>query len=233
MPVFQKRKRKNDETYSLWGTLFSAIVIAMVAAAFGLFFVEQDSPTPLSSASANLDQTNRIGLFVGHHSYETDHGAICADGLTERDINAQIADQLYADLTAQGYTVDMFYDFSNELNGYRADLLLALHVYGCMDNLEGGYRHVNLNDSSALNTCLNEYEEATSLERRYDAEYTNRYYRFQQTAETTPVLTIEMGMLEADRYLLTQQQDIVVTGLANTINCFSPLQAEKTIEAQG
>lgn len=225
MPVFHKRKRKNDEKYGLWGILTTALVIAMIASALGLFFVEQDSDETMRSAST-VHSTNRIGLYVGHHHNDTARGVVCADGLTEREINGAVADQLRAELLAQGYAVDMFYDKGAKLNGYRADLLISIHVYGCMNDIDSGYRSINISDDSALDRCMREYEAATSLERLENPAYTNDYTRFYQTAESTPVMTIELGMLEADRYLLTQQQDRVVSGLANTINCFSPVQLE-------
>lgn len=226
MPVFQKRKRKNDEKYNLWSTLISAILMALIVVGLGFFAVQEESESSALSAESAATQTNRIGLFIGHHYNETDLGAVCADGLNERDINTSTAAALKAELESQGYTVDTFTDYGGELNGYRADLLLSLHVYGCMDDLPSGYRISNVNDSQALNSCLTEYEAATGLERQYDASYMSLYPRFTETAQSTTVLVIETGMLEADRYLLTQEQDKVVEGLANTVNCYSPLQQD-------
>lgn len=225
MPVFHKRKRKNDEKYSLWSTLIAGLLIALLVAGLGLFVVEEDSDTPLSSAST-VNSTNQIGLFVGHHHNDTARGVVCRDGLNEREIIGSVADQLQAELLEQGYAVDMIYEIDAELAGYRADLLVAIHVYGCMDDIESGYRWINVNEDNTLERCMSEYEAATSLERLDNPAYTSEYSRFYQTAESTPVMTIELGMLEADRYLLTQQQDLVVNGLANTINCFSPLNLE-------
>lgn len=226
MPVFQKRKRKNDEKLHLWSTLISVVLMTLIVVGLGLFVTQEETEPSTLSANTNLEPTNRIGLFIGHHYNDDALGAVCDDGLTERSINASVAAGLKAELESQGYTVDTFTDYNGALNGYRADLLLVLHVYGCMDDLPSGYRISNVNDSQALNTCLTEYEDATGLERQYDASYMGLYPRFSETAQSTPVLVIETGMLEADRYLLTQEQYKVVDGLANTVNCFSPLQTD-------
>lgn len=220
MPFFEKRKRKNDENRSIWAMLIPILTMALIGAGLALFTVGDIT----ESAESSVSQINRIGLFVGHHQSDTDRGAVCADGLTERSINGSVANSLVADLTEQGYTVDLFYDFDSALSGYRADLLLVLHTRECIEDSLSGYRVINVNNPETLDQCLSAYETATDLERLVNPSYMQWYSQFNTIAESTPVLLIEMGMLEADRELLTTEQHRVVEGLANTLTCFSPLQ---------
>jgi hypothetical protein len=220
MPFFEKRKRKNDENRSIWAMLMPILALALIGAGLALFTVGDMT----KSAESSVNQTNRIGLFVGHHATEFERGAVCNDGLTERSINGNVADSLVADLTEQGYTVDLFYDFDSALRGYRADLLLVLHTRECIEDSLSGYRVINANNLDTLGQCLSAYETATDLEHLVNPSYMQWYSQFTTIAESTPVLLIEMGMLEADRELLTTESYRVVEGLANTLTCFSPLQ---------
>ena len=85
---------------------------------------------------------------------KTIYGAVCADGLTERTINEDVANALAEDLATKGYMIDIFTDYGGEVNGYRADLLLVIHVRGCTEDGPSGYRVINANDVSTLNQCL-------------------------------------------------------------------------------
>jgi len=224
MPFFEKRKRKNDEKSSILGFFLPILSLMLIGAGLGLFMFDE-STDATATANVSAEQTNRIGIVLGHHQSDYDLGAVCSDGLNERAIVEDVAQSLSANLTAQGYVVDKFYDYDRTLNGYRADLLLVLHTGECHEgSLLSGYRFMNDDSTPAFEDCLVNYELATGLENLPQASYMQWYPEYTTIAETTPVMLMEMGMPNADHALLSTESYKVVDGLANTLNCFSPLQ---------
>jgi hypothetical protein len=224
MPFFEKRKRKNDEKSTLWAMLMPILALMMVGAGLGLLMMDDVTEGTTASANVTSNQIQRIGLMLGHHHYSSDHGAVCSDGLTERTIVHDVAESLTKNLTSQGYTVDLFYDHDEALNGYRADLMLVLHTGDCIEGSDlSGYRIMNENNIQSLDQCLSEYESATGLSILENVSYMQWYPEFVTIAESTPVMLIEMGMPNADYDLLTSQSYKVIDGLANTLTCFSPV----------
>lgn len=226
MPFFEKRKRKNDENSTILGLLTPILALILIGAGLGLFMVDE-SAEATANANVTANQINRIGIMLGHHQSNSDFGAVCSDGLNERAIVEDVAQSLTVDLTKQGYVVDKFYDYGSTLNGYRADLLLVLHTGECIEGSSlSGYRFMNEDNVQVLEQCLSEYESATGLESLPHVSYMQWYPEFTTIAEMTPVMLIEMGMPNADHTLLSTESYKVVKGLANTLNCFSPLQGQ-------
>ena len=226
MPFFEKRKRKNDEKSSIFGLLMPLLALVMIGAGLGLFMMDDDAEAT-TSANVTANQINRIGIMLGHHQNSSDLGAVCSDGLNERGITEDIGQSLSVELTKQGYIVDKFYDYGAALNGYRADLLLVLHTGHCIEGSPlSGYRIMNENNIPTLDQCLSAYESATGLGILPQVDYMQWYAKFTTISETTPVMLIEMGMPNADHTLLSTESYKVVDGLANTLNCFSPLQGQ-------
>jgi|GEM_PF-6025243 len=224
MPFFEKRKRKNDETSSVFALLMPLFALVLIGAGFGLLMFD-DVAESTATANVTANQINRIGIMLGHHQSSSDLGAVCSDGLNERSITEDVGQSLTIELTKQGYVVDKFYDYGEALNGYRADLLLVLHTGECIEGSSlSGYRIMNENNIQSLDECLFEYESATGLDILPHVEYMQWYPAFTTISESTPVMLIEMGMPNADHELLSTESYKVVDGLANTMNCFSPLQ---------
>jgi N-acetylmuramoyl-L-alanine amidase len=174
-----------------------------------------------------------VGLVAGHAG--NDSGADCPDGLTEVEVNLRVADLVAEGLRRQGMRVEVMDEFDSRLAGFGADAFVAIHADSCqvdysgfkVANEEGG------SDASVrLATCLwDEYEKATGLS-RHSSTITldmTRYHAFREISTSTPASIIELGFLNADRELLTEQPDRAAKGIVNGIVCFlapSPSEAE-------
>jgi hypothetical protein len=73
-----------------------------------------------------------IGIVVGHWNDATkDPGAVCPDGLTEFQVNQDIATRVEQNLVEQGFDVDLLREFDDRLAGYRALALISIHADSC------------------------------------------------------------------------------------------------------
>jgi N-acetylmuramoyl-L-alanine amidase len=97
-------------------------------APFALFARPTSTPTaqPISPTSVPTPVIPRLGIVSGHHG--NDSGAVCRDGLTEAQVNYDIASRVATEMRQRGYTVDVLDEFDPRLNGYRALLLLSIHA---------------------------------------------------------------------------------------------------------
>jgi N-acetylmuramoyl-L-alanine amidase len=187
------------------------------------------TPTPLAPPT-------NIGIVSGHRGVHpdsglSDPGAVCADGLTEQQVNEMVASQVVSLLQGQGYTVDLLDEFDPRLNGYRALAVVSIHADSCeyINELATGFKVASFAESTApeedarLVSCLiNRYAATTGLEFRpnsitYDM---TDYHTFREIAPGTPGAIIEIGFLYLDRDYLTQHPDVVALGIARGIMCY-------------
>ncbi len=76
-------------------------------------------PVPLKPVQQRVAQSAgpiRIGIISGHKGF--DAGAVCADGLTEAEVNEAIAIKVIAILQAAGVPTDLLDEFDPRLDGY-------------------------------------------------------------------------------------------------------------------
>lgn len=167
----------------------------------------------------------RIGIIVGHRG--SDSGAVCDDGLTETEVNANIAEQVYAQLQAQGVRAELLDEFDERLQNYYGTAVISIHADSCVyyNELATGFKIAgsSFTDSSALSICLEQaYQEATQL--TYHANtitpHMTDYHAFREIAPGTPALIIETGFMYLDRELLTSEADVPATGIVNGILCY-------------
>lgn len=165
-----------------------------------------------------------VGLIAGHKG--NDSGAVCADGLTEAEINLKVAKLVAADLGRQGISVDILDEFDKRLRAYQADALVSIHSDSCESTFSGfkvASEEGGTKESERLANCVwDSYETSTGLPRHYDTitqDMTN-YHAFREISLDTPAAIIELGFLKADRELLTEQPERAATGVANGILCF-------------
>lgn len=187
------------------------------------------TPTPLAPPT-------NIGIVSGHRGLNPnsglpDPGSVCADGLTEQQVNEMVATQVVSLLQGQGYTVDLLDEFDPRLNGYRALAVVSIHADSCeyINELATGFKVASFVESTApeedarLVSCLiNRYAATTGLEFRphsitYDM---TDYHNFHEVAPGTPGAIIEIGFLYLDRDYLTQHSDVVALGIARGIMCY-------------
>ena len=186
-------------------------------------------PTAASATSAAVDITRRIGTVSGHHG--NDSGAVCGDGLTEAQVNYDIALRVASLLRADGYTVDVLDEFDSRLKGYQARLLLSIHADSCtyINDLATGFKVARVLDSKTpeeddrLVACItSRYKESTGL--RFHANTVTRdmtqYHSFYEIDPQTPAAIIETGFLYLDRQILTHKPESVAQGIYGGIQCF-------------
>lgn len=180
---------------------------------------------PVEQRLAQSPGPRRIGIIAGHKGF--DSGAVCADGLTEAAINAALAEKLVANLQSRGIRAEILDEFDAKLTGYSATALISIHADSCeyVNELATGFKisGSSFTDSSKLSICMeNAYGAATQLTYHANtitADMSN-YHVFREISPGTPAIIIEVGFMNKDRNLLTNDADRVVTGLINGVNCF-------------
>lgn len=192
------------------------------------FFPARPSPTPAPSSTPTLTPL-RIGIVAGHRGY--DSGAVCSDGLTEADVNFEIAQRIVATLRNRGYVVDLLDEFDARLTNYRALALVSIHADSCefINQEATGFKVARVLDSKVpqvedrLVACLRDrYAAFTGLHFHANSitpDMTS-YHGFYEIAPETPAAIIEIGFLYLDRPLLTQQPNRVAQGIVEGIVCF-------------
>ncbi len=234
---------QGDGTRFFGGMLRALLIfplVALLSAAIATFAIswQQRQPetraVPTEAPTPTIDVTprylRRIGIVAGHRGVYNDPGAVCEDGLTEREVNEVVAEKVVLHLRGLGYHAELLDEFDSRLKDYQAEALISLHVNDCKDYGEyvTGYliaraaaRAVGGADD-LLVQCLGEnYAQATGL--RVRAGVTSdmsEYHSFVEIHPYTPAAILEMGFLLADRRLLTERADIVARGVYDGILCF-------------
>lgn len=181
-----------------------------------------------------------IGIVAGH--WGNDSGAVCPDGLTEVEINLEVATRVKEILTAEQYDVDLLEEFDERLQGYQALALVSIHADTCqfIDNNATGYKVAAALSTSAperanrLVACLtNRYQQTTGL-RFHPGSVTSdmsSYHAFNEIHSDTTAAIIEIGFLNLDRQILTTQPDLLAEGIAQGVLCY--IRNEDATSTQG
>ena len=180
---------------------------------------------PIVQRLAQSPAPIRVGLISGHKG--NDSGAVCEDGLTEAQVNEDVAERVAAELRGQGIATDILDEFDPRLGTYYATAVISIHADSCdyVNDLTTGYKisgsHVT--DSAALTICMEQaYREATQLpyhENTITHDMTD-YHVFRELPPTVPALIIELGFMNLDRELLTTNANVPAQGIVNGILCF-------------
>ncbi len=195
----------------------------------------EQPPTPSPRPLPPSDQSSpppRIGIVAGH--WGSDKGAMCADGLTEVEINHDVAQRVVYILQALGYEADLLEEFDPRMEGYQADALISIHADSCESFPNAtppasGFKVASVEDSlvpeaeEQLVSCLAQcyaartgmYFHVNSI--TYDM---TRYHTFYEIHDQTPGAIIETGFMMNDRRLLTERADLVAQGIVDGIVCF-------------
>lgn len=170
----------------------------------------------------------RIGIVSGH--WGNDSGTVCANGVTEQQVNLSIASLVRQRLVAQGFQVDLLQEFDSRLSGYKAAVLLSIHNDSCdyINEQATGFKVASRgsgdpNLTTRLLTCLTDrYGRITGLPFHVGSitpDMTS-YHAFQEVDPATTAAIIEAGFLNKDYALLTGHPDVVADGIAAGILCF-------------
>lgn len=177
----------------------------------------------------------RIGIVSGHlginpSSGLPDPGAVCSDGLTEQEVNYEVAIRVIEGLEEEGFDVDLLEEFDDRLAGYRAQAVVSIHADSCefYNEFATGYKVASFLESftaeedEALVRCLSEnYAEVTGLGFHPSITYDmTQYHNFREIAPQTPGAIIELGFLYLDRDFLTSQPEVAAQGIVDGILCY-------------
>ena len=192
-------------------------------------------PTPTVPPTVARPPGPYVGIVAGH--WGNDSGAVCPDGVTEQNVNLEIAKKVTARLRARGVWVDLLQEFDPRLDGFKGDLLVSIHADSCdpvdADPPASGFK-VARSQASLIPTvadklvdCLRaEYQTATSMdlhENSITRDMTS-YHSFREIDPNTPAAIIETGFLYLDYDMIVKQPDKPAEGIANGIFCFLKAQ---------
>ena len=229
-------------------SIFSVVVVAAAVATLftaakpiGLFSGEfsaklaeavksQETPAELWPTATPRPKPT-IGIVVGHWGDNQDPGAVCPDGLTELSINQEVATLLQQRLINEGFAVDLLNEFDERLQGYQALALISIHSDSCtyINDVATGFKvaasqyNPRPERTARMVACLrNRYAQATGLGEHLSITLDmTEYHAFDEINEETPAVIIEIGFMNLDRQLLTQNQDVIANGIANGVLCYS------------
>jgi len=217
------------------------LIMILVAVAYILWVAQRSSQAgsgpgwlrPIISSTAEPVAEVRVGLIAGHRG--NDSGTVCADGLTETEVNQKVAEMVAASLRKQDLRVEVLDEFDPKLDGYEANAFVSIHADSCSVDMTG-FKVASAENGSESSKQLEEclwtlYEAETGLPRHPETITTNmtQYHAWHKIAETTPAAIIEIGFLNGDRAFLTKHTDRVAAGIVKGIDCFlAPSQATPT-----
>ena len=168
----------------------------------------------------------KVGIVAGH--WKSDSGAECPDGLLEVTINLDVASRVVALLQSQGHDAELLAEYSEKLTGYKADVFVSIHADACGTGASG-FKVARVSGSAIpdeedrLVECLvQEYGEETGLSfhaRSITFDMTE-YHAFWEIDPSTPGAIIELGFMDGDRKLLTENSHKVAQGVVEGIVCF-------------
>ena len=187
----------------------------------------------LDEAYLQLTPTARprphIGIVAGH--WQNDSGSVCPDGLTEQELNIEIATRVRDILLNQGFEVDLLAEFDDRLQDYRSLALVSIHADSCdfVNNEATGFKvsaalaSAHPEKANRLVACLHSrYQANTGLEFHAGSitrDMTN-YHAFGEINTETAAAIIETGFMNLDKQILTQGQDNIAKGIADGILCY-------------
>lgn len=213
--------------YTAWTPL--GLFPSEIFSGIGQLFAEESGENASTVPQPTPRPRPRIGVVAGH--WGNDSGAVCSDGLTEDQVNLEIATLVKERLTAEGFDVDLLREFDEKLTGYDALLLVSIHADSCqfIDLNATGFKvaaswaNPRPEKASRLVACMHSrYLESTGLPFHAGSitDDMTSYHAFDEVNPETTAVIIETGFLNLDREILTQRQDVVADGIVRGILCY-------------
>lgn len=187
---------------------------------------EPEWPTPTPRARL------LVGIVAGHSG--NDSGAVCPPELNntrEVDINLSVAERVRENLIKLGIDAELLTEFDDRLQDYRANALVSIHADSCqyVNEEAKGFKVAPAlsnsypEQSQRLTNCLRaRYGETTQM--RYHSGSITRdmteYHAFEEISSLTPAVIIEVGFMNLDYKILTEQPDLLADGVTKGILCF-------------
>lgn len=258
-PDLPAPNRNGSQSGGLFRPFLMIIGVAMLIATLFTAWTEPGLlPNALSARLSNAIQTPGvppgfptptarpnplIGIVAGHSG--NDSGAVCPEslgGIREVDINLTIATLVRKNLIDLGYDVDLLAEFDSRLNNYQATALVSIHADSCA-YIEGatGFKVAAADSTyypeqaSRLTNCLQtRYAQITNLLLHPGSKTIDmtEYHAFSEINSLTPAAIIEVGFMNLDRQILTQQPDLIAQGVTSGILCFIRNEDMNTLPTQ-
>ena len=244
-----EEKQKNRPKHSASGTLYIIPIVLLIASVAATLFtawtpggtsgtytqeqqiiqIQAPTVTPTIGLAATSSSDPVIGIVSGH--WGNDSGAVCADGLTEAEVNQNIATLVQNILIDAGYEVDLLREFDPILDGYTASAVVSIHADSCsfINDQATGFKvatalaRSNRESSTYLAACLrSRYAQITEMPMHTTSLTSDMtsYHAFNEIDDETPAAIIETGFLNLDRQFLTEQPEVAAQGIAAGILCF-------------
>jgi N-acetylmuramoyl-L-alanine amidase len=170
-----------------------------------------------------------IAIVAGH--YQNDSGAICADGLTEAEINLDIATRVEKLLTQEGFDVYLMAEKDERLYGFQGLALVSIHADSCefINNEATGFKvaaalaSARPDKANRLVACLtSRYYETTGMTFHAGSitQDMTSYHAFEEIHNETAAAIIETGFMNLDRLILTKRPDLIAEGITKGILCY-------------
>jgi len=201
------------------------VVSAVRAGGLNAPFFKAVPAKPVSQRFAQSPGPLRIGIVAGHRG--SDSGAVCDDGLTEAEVNFNIAEMVLANLRLRGIRTNILEEFDERLNGYSGTALISIHADSCQYINDGatGFKIAGstITDSSLLLSCMEDaYRTSTLLPFHANTMTADMldYHAFREIGLGTPAVIIETGFMNLDRELLTTHADTPANAITDGILCF-------------
>ena len=225
--------------FSLWtpGSLVESGLEARMAQALESAQNEEQIAAGVSPEEGDQGQFTRIGIVAGH--YGSDSGAVCSNGVTEAEINLEIATMVQKQLSDLGYEVDLLEEFDSRLTGYQGAVVVSIHLDSCeyINDQATGFKVAaalstqDIADSQRLVACLSDrYANLTGLPYHSNSvtDDMSYYHAFYEIDPQTKAAIIEAGFMNMDYRFLTEETHIVAEGIVSGILCFinnEPIQS--------
>lgn len=217
--------------FTLWtpGSLVESGLEARMAEALRAASGEEMLPEEEIIDAAEEEVYNNIGIVAGH--YGSDSGSVCSNGLTEVEMNLEIATLVQKDLSDLGYQVDLLEEFDERLQEYQGALLVSIHLDSCeyVNDQATGFKVAaalsaqNVAANQRLISCLSDrYAEITGLPYHAGSvtDDMTYYHAFSEIDPNTVAAIIEAGFLNRDYRFITEETDRIAEGIVKGILCY-------------
>jgi len=213
--------------YTAWTPL--GLFPSEIFSSLGQVFTQSEQTSDGAFPNPTPRPRPRIGLVAGH--WGNDSGTVCSDGLTEDQVNLEIATLVKERLAVEGFEVELLKEFDDKLVGFEAMLLVSIHADSCQFialsatgfKVAASWANPRPEKASRLVACLHSrYLESTGLPFHAGSITTDMtsYHAFDEIDPDTTAAIIETGFLNLDRELLTRNQTAVADGIALGILCY-------------
>jgi N-acetylmuramoyl-L-alanine amidase len=217
--------------FSLWmpGSLMPGNLQNRLAQAANSSQADVLTATPEAAVLPSGFPAKKIGIVVGHRG--SDSGAVCSNGLTELEVNSNVATFAQMKLIDMGYEVELLDEFDSRLKDYQAGLLFSIHADSCdyINDSATGFKvaaalsETKSENSNRLVQCVaDRYANITGLRYHYQSVTNDmtRYHAFSEIDPNTTAGIIEIGFLNLDQELLTSNPELLADGLVAGIKCY-------------